>query len=146
MLSLLLSRVGCEVQRRRLRTIGPTTMSGLTLSAATFTWVNKVWSKKGTGEHSSETSSVRKGVAGAASLPLRPVRGAALVTRAARDHYKVLGVSRAADGKELKRAYRALVRPRRHHWIPMTSAWLARVPCHPLVRTELELLDSTKPY
>ena len=48
----------------------------------------------------------------AAGASRRPVRGAALVTRAARDYYDVLGVSKAADGKELKRAYRAAVRPR----------------------------------
>ncbi len=34
----------------------------------------------------------------------------AVVTYAARDYYEVLGVSRAADGKELKRAYRQLAR------------------------------------
>lgn len=33
-----------------------------------------------------------------------------LVVRAGRDYYEVLGVSRAADGKELKRAYRQLAR------------------------------------
>ena len=33
-----------------------------------------------------------------------------VVTHAARDYYEVLGVSRAADGKELKRAYRQLAR------------------------------------
>ena len=52
----------------------------------------------------------------AAGASRRPVRGAALVTRAARDYYDVLGVSKAADGKELKRAYRAAVRPR--HALP----------------------------
>ena len=33
-----------------------------------------------------------------------------MVTRAGRDYYEVLGVSRSADGKELKRAYRQLAR------------------------------------
>jgi len=33
-----------------------------------------------------------------------------VVTRAGRDYYEVLGVSRSADGKELKRAYRQLAR------------------------------------
>ena len=33
-----------------------------------------------------------------------------MTVRAARDYYEVLGVSRAADGKELKRAYRQLAR------------------------------------
>ena len=37
-------------------------------------------------------------------------RSATVLTRAARDYYEVLGVSRAADGKELKRAYRQLAR------------------------------------
>jgi hypothetical protein len=109
----------------------------LAVSTATFTWVNTVWSKKGSGEHRPEAFSfgkrVRHQAAVGASLPLRPVRGAPLVTRAARDHYKVLGVSRAADGKELKRAYRALVRPRRHHSIPLTSAWHRWRSIHSLV-------------
>ena len=46
----------------------------------------------------------------AAHRARRPVRGGALKVFAGRDYYDVLGVSRAADGKELKRAYRTLAR------------------------------------
>ena len=42
--------------------------------------------------------------------PRRPARGARLTVKAARDFYEVLGVSRAADAKEMKRAYRQLAR------------------------------------
>jgi len=40
----------------------------------------------------------------------RTPRGASFVVRAARDYYEVLGVSRGADTKEMKRAYRQLAR------------------------------------
>jgi molecular chaperone DnaJ len=46
----------------------------------------------------------------ATSLQSKTTQRRSLVTRAARDYYEVLGVSRAADGKELKQAYRQLAR------------------------------------
>ena len=41
-----------------------------------------------------------------ARRPTRPARGASLVTRAAGDYYDTLGVSRDADKKTIKQAYR----------------------------------------